>query len=193
MKPRYFKNSPILNYLLSMGFIVFLIVILVLMLVISRFVLSDVNPIGEHVKQTSDLLKGVDEVQKVVEKQIDENQNATLDKIINRKTQFDLNEISAEITDLNYYNVNENKSIITLFFDRKIHDINKTIYYVEIKNIEDLVKNEVLVYEEDGKIKTGNFISYLEKDNIVVIDIGDQNLIKKSIGDILGIVFYKND
>lgn len=192
MKSKKNENSPILNYLLSMGFIMFLIVIFVLMLLISRFVLSDVNPIGEHVKQTKDLLKDIDEVQKVAEMQIN-NQNVTAGQMFENSIHYHLNEISADITDMSYTNVHENKSIITLFFDRRIYVLDNYTYYVEIKNIEDLHKKGIIVFENDGINQTGEFISYLDKENIVVVNTGNDELLKISLGNVLGVVFYKNE
>ena len=181
-------NSPFLNYVLSIGFVAFLIVLLVTIVVISRFVLSDVNPLGQHVQNTKDLLDDVSEVQKAAELKID-NQTKSIRPIITHDSKVpEFNMIGAKILDLHHLNVNENKSILSLAFDREIF-IEENIYYFKIKNLTELHNREILLYKQNSEILEGEFIA-LNENGEVIIENQEKDSVKVDPMDLLGRVFY---
>ena len=56
------KNKDIINYFLTLGFIVLIIIFLSSIIIISRFVLSEDNSIGKYVINTQNLLEDIEEV-----------------------------------------------------------------------------------------------------------------------------------
>jgi hypothetical protein len=181
-------NPPALNYFLSIVFILFLVMVLVLMSLISRIVLSDVNPIGEHVKQTKDLLKDIDEVQKVAEKQIEEKQNETIIRT-DIESLSNLNSLEAQVIDINHRNVNENKSIITVFFDKEIFIIGGS-YYFEIDSAKELNRyDEIIFSDEEAELQKGIFVSKLEENDLILISYNEKS-IRINENDLRGSIFY---
>ncbi len=190
MAKKHKGNPPALNYFLSVVFILFLVMVLVLMSLISRIVLSDINPIGEHVKQTKDLLKDIDEVQKVAEKQIIDNQNETIigsDKI----SVLNLNNIGAKVTDLNHRNINENKSIITFFFDKQIFVFDNS-YYFEIESADKLNKYDEIIFYDGSELQRGIYYSEMKDNDELLINFEDK-LIRIEETQLRGDIFYTQD
>ena len=88
---------------------------LFIFLIVSRLVLSDTTPFGEHVITTKNLLEDIEKVEKAAS-QDSLNQNYTY-KQNNAFMKF--NYIYTNITDVSYKNFNENKSVITLMLDKE--------------------------------------------------------------------------
>lgn len=182
-------NSPFLNYVLTIGFVAFLIVLLATIVVISRFVLSDVNPLGQHVQNTKDLLNDVNEVQKAAEQKIENQTKTTPAAIVIQEVKTpEFNTIGAKVTGIHHMNVNENKSILTIFFDHDIY-IQNGIYYFKIKDLSELHNRELVLYRENTDLKTGQFMA-VNQDGDIIIQDDKENSVKINEMDLLGKIFY---
>ncbi len=184
------NQDTVIRYLLTIGFTLFIFVILFLFLIVSRLVLSDVTPFGEHVKTTQNLLEDIDKVEKAViqDPLIPENNTYT------EKNSFvKFNYVNINITSIAYTNINENKSIITLVLDKEIEKTQNELYYFKIKNLTTLEKGEIIVYDSlDPKL--AEFIEFEEELAIVAEkDLKTIHKIEKT--EILGRVLLnqKND
>ena len=155
---------------------------------ISRFVLSDVTPLGAHVIETKNLLEDISEVAIT-------NDNETIliteDSIEDYRFKFE----EFNITDISFYNVHENKSIVTMFFNSEVDHVNNSIFYTKIKDFTLIEKNNLLVYIGENELKTGKFQSIdYEIQKYTLIDTESDKIIDVEENDILGVVFHiKND
>ena len=145
---------------------------------ISRFVLSDVTPLGKHVQNTKNLLQDINEVEASTlqnENSTEDSQN--YDEIFRRE-----NKKIADITDIAYVNVNENKSIVTMFIKGEVQNIGN-IYFEIIRYPETLNKGDMLIYGIDKK--EGRFIA-IEKDLLIIYDFDNKKIEKISRDDFIG-------
>lgn len=174
------KNVRIINYLLSIGLILLVMVFIISLMTISRFVLSDVTPVGIHVLNTKNLLQDINDVEKA----------ASISSNLTSKLKGDsFNFIGFNVTDIAYVNVNKNKSIVTMFFDREIGNIGN-VYYVKIKNPDIIQKGEILIYENEG-IQIGEFVAITDGKELIVNNLEDDR-VEQILGiNLIGSVFYK--
>lgn len=175
------KNMKLINYFLSIGLTLLVVIFLISIITISRFVFSDVTPIGEHVINTKILLDDVNEVQKSKEEGV--NVSLTADDFLR------VSHLSLNITDFAYINVNEDKSIVTMFIDSEIGNIENTTYYVKIKDYGTLQRGEPVVYVGDW-YRTAEFLS-IRGTNAIVIDYEDDALVEIKVDDLVGRVLYQ--
>lgn len=175
------KNVMLLNYVLSIGLIILVVIFLVSLITISRFVLSDVTPLGAHVINTKSLLEGINEVERtaLLTNSTDSSQHNYLQ----------LNDIGFQVTDISYLNVNKNKSIVTMFFDSPIGSINDQVYYVEVKTVDSLIKNELLIFE-DVNTRFGKFVSVNDDGDLVVVNVETQKVDEINPSKLVGRIFY---
>lgn len=172
------KKESILNYFLILGFILVLVIFLSSIVLISRFVLSDVTPLGKHVQNTKDLLQDINEVEASTQ-QNENSSDITLnyDEIFIRK-----NHKIAEITNIARVNVNENKTIITMFIKAEVQNIDN-IYFEIVKDPSSLTKGDMLIYGIDKK--EGSFVS-IEDDLLIIYDFKNKRIEKISRDDFIG-------
>ena len=181
------RDEKIMNYFFSIGFILLIALILAVFVVMSRFVLSDVNPIGAHVKETKDLLSDVSQVEAAAVKNIGE---ANVSIIQGKEAQvIELNNLPAKISDISFINVNPQKTILTLFLDHNI-GMEDGMYYLKIGNKSELKKNDVLVYPTFEGLENGVLVAF-DDDGILVLRVNDNKLERIPQSEVLGKVFYK--
>ncbi len=193
-----FRKENYLNYLLTLGFILTIILFLVSITTISRFVFSNSNSIGQHVIDTKNLLENIDEVQ---------NSNLTNNKFISSNPNYGIdNKIIIEnknIIDYSYYNINENKSIISIRLNSNITK-KGNIYYIKlnesskIKNKENIVFLNPKILDEFGlkKISVGKIISIenqTDNTRYIILNIDNEEIVKiDNESLIIGKLLYYN-
>lgn len=196
------KNKDIyVNYLLTLGFILLIVTFLVTIISISRFVLSDSNSFTKHLKDTQNLLKDIDEVNK--DKNLSKNINQ-FDSNININNLYKLKVNNDRIIDYSDYNINQNKSIISFRINSDIKTY-KNIYYIQIENKSKLKKRQIITYtiDDSSNIRIGEFLEYKNQINnnnkksdyinktFVILDINTKKIINiQNQNQIKGILFY---
>lgn len=178
-------QEKVIRYLLTIGFTLFIFIILFLFLIVSRLVLSDTTLFGEHVKTTQNLLENIEKVEKAATQDPNLNENYTY-KQNNAFMKF--NYIYVNITDISYKNFNENRSVITLILDKEIRSIDNQIYYFKIENVSSLEKGEIVVYNL-AEPRVGEFLEFDENNNAVIANSDTKTIEKISSNDILGRIF----
>ncbi len=177
------KDSPFVNYFLTMAFVFLVVIIIISMISMSRYVFTEDTYFASHMKTTKNLLQNIDEVKKTSIETIDINETEV--RIPELENFLRINYNDFHITDMSYYNANENKSVLTVFFDSTIHSIGN-IHYLKIKNIEDLTRGTAIAYMIDNSAKIGLFISS-NGDKITIVDVENrQQVIDFEKEEILG-------
>ena len=181
------SDERLMSYFFSIGFILLIALILVIFVVMSRFVLSDVNPIGAHVKETKDLLSDISEVEKAATKNI-EDTNSTI--LIEREELplIELNNLPTKITDVSYLNINDHKAIISFAVTNNFGEENG-VYYLKINNNSDLIKNDVLAFLSFRGIEHGTLITQDNENELFMVRVGDK-IERIPQDEILGKVIY---
>lgn len=175
------QDERYLNYLFTLGFILLIVIFIVSIVLISRVVLSEKTTIGEHVKNTQLLLEDISQVEK--------NYNNTFTQSPNRFLKLELSDLN--VTDISYYTINENKSILTLILDSPIDKINN-IYFIKIKDFNKVKNNEILVYNFNENIKFARFIG-LENNLYIFSDLNNEKIEKVDKSQILGRLIYSKN
>lgn len=177
-------QEKVIRYLLTIGFTLFIFIVLFLFLIVSRLVLSDTTLFGEHVKTTKTLLENIDKVEKAATQDPNLEQNYTY-KQNNAFLRF--NYVYVNVTDISYRNFNENRSVITLIVDKNIYSTFDGIYYFKIENISSIEKGEILVYNSIEP-KVGEFLEF-EESVAVIANSESKSIEKINLEDIMGRVF----
>ena len=178
-------QEKVIRYLLTIGFTLFIFIILFIFLIVSRLVLSDTTPFGEHVITTKNLLEDIEKVEKAAS-QDSLNQNYSY-KQNNAFMKF--NYIYVNISDISYKNFNENRSIITLILDKEILSTNTGLYYFKIENVSTLEKGEIIIYDR-AYLKIGEFLEFEEEGKIAVFANSETKSVEKiETSEIVGRVF----
>ena len=175
------NQDTFIRYLLTIGFTLLIFIILFLFLIVSRVVLSDVTPFGEHVKSTQNLLEDIDKVEKAVIF----DSTKTINNTYSEKNSFlKFNYVYVNIIDSSYTNINENKSIITLILDKEIYKTQNNIYYFKIDNLTTLRKGEILVYDKTEP-KLAEFIEF-ESELVIIAEKDLKTIHKVNKDEIIG-------
>ena len=96
------------------------------------------------------------------------------------------------MTDISHYNVNENKSILTFILTSEIENVDN-VYYIKIKDLNAINKNEVLVYNFNEEVKSGEFLER-EDEMFVFTDLNEDKLERVHKTQILGrLIYNKNE
>lgn len=169
------KTQNLINYFFSVGFILLIIFFLTSMIAISRIVLTQNNSsISKHIIETNELISNATKIeQKVIKSQT----------LIFKSTNPNKNSINIKdfnISQINYININSNKTIITFFLKGPINKTNR-IYFKPQKNVK---KGDYILY---NKNKTG--IVYSISKNTTTILNKNQKIIKIENSKILGLIF----
>lgn len=165
------KSQKYLSYLLSIGFTMLIFLFLVVLVLISRVVLSDVSPVSEHVINTKNLLENIEEVEKVAHI----NSSASMEDFnqedierLYKKNSY----INEYVLDANHKNLKD-KSIFTVFFKEQIEKVNNA-YYFKLENASTLNKDDLIIYDND---KIGRVIGVGDKITSV-IDVENKRIIE---------------
>jgi hypothetical protein len=174
------KKDTLFNYVLSLGFILFLFLFLISLVMLSRFVLSDNNSnIQTVVSSTQDLLEEVETVTKNAEK------NTNLESL--SYVPFDVSLKKLGVIDSVYLNINSRGiSYVTLTINSTIEEYKG---YGIIKNEELLSKGTHIIYQEDN---TGIILSNND-DSFKVFDDEKLEVVEITKEDIIGIIILKLD
>lgn len=180
------NNQKLFNYALSIGFIVLIVVFIFSLVVISRAVLSDTNPIRDYVENTRSLLDDVSDV----EVQIDDVEGVQIDDRDLLRLKFNnYQENILEVADLN---INENKSILTVVLNSKI-GVRNNVYYLIVKNSSELNKGYEVVYEDiGGNLEFGKVFSVSGND-LKILNVDSKEILTINVNDILGKVLLKDE
>jgi hypothetical protein len=179
------KKEKVLNYFLSIGFILFLTIFLSLIVIMSRFVLSGVTPIGAHVQSTQTLLEDIEQVQKVASLNVADSSNTTIGRTGVFESYSSFNELDIEISKISYFNSEEDNSVISITFDGKVGS-SDGVYYLE-KSVGELVKGDFIAFKVNGILKTGKFLIL---NNGLIHVSSDDDILKINYNQILGEIFY---
>lgn len=171
------KSQRYLNYALSIGFTMLVFLFLVLLVLISRVVLSDFSPISEHVMNTKNLLENIEEVEKVTQN------NYSLESYELERLNKENSYFNVKVLDIHHRNLND-KSVLTVFFKYPIYNFNNR-YYFQIENISEMKIDDLVIYENN---KTGRVINIYEN-KIIIIDIDEKKIKEIDKNTILGKVF----
>jgi hypothetical protein len=179
------KKEKMLNYFLSIGFILFLTIFLSLLVIMSRFVLSDVTPIGAHVQSTQNLLDDIEQVQKAANLNIADSLNSTISRIAVHDSYSSFNELGVDISQVSYFNSEEDNSVISITFEGKV-GLSDGVYYLE-KFVYELKKGDFVAFKVNGILKTGKFLIL---NNDLVHILSDDEILKINTNQLLGKIFY---
>lgn len=174
-----------LNYFLSIGFILFLTIFLSVVVIMSRVVLSGATPISSHVQSTQNLLENIEEVQKAASLNVLENSNSSVPIKRVRESYSSFNELGVEIADISYFNSKQDNSVISISFDGKVGS-QDGIYYLE-KNISELIKGDFVAFKSNGILKTGRFL--IVNNDLIHVSAG-ADVLKINENQLLGKIFY---
>jgi len=172
-----------LNYILSMGFIILIIIFLSSIVFISRYVLSNSdNVIENHVKITQIFLDDIKEVESITK-----SDNLSLNSNIENIDFFKVNYNDFIVSKPHIINLKDNTSIFTFYINGEIGNVDNT-YYKKIKNLSVIDKKDIILYEESRvgivlEVKHEEVKVLNEKNNIVEVTSFDK---------ILGKVFFRN-
>ncbi|MFW5704374.1 MAG: hypothetical protein ACOCXG_00900 [Nanoarchaeota archaeon] len=167
------------NYGLTLLFIVVIIAFLLILVLMSRFVFSDVSPIGEHVLQTKDLLKNIDEVKS---RFTNESGGDFAD--------FNLNFASIPIGTVSVVNVNENRSFFSIELPGEVKRENE--YYYLNAEIGNLGKGDLVLFKREGELETGR-IATIENEGITVISLEDSEFYDLNKDNYVGVFLLKKN
>ncbi len=178
------KDDKLINYFLYIGYILILVIVISMFVLTSKIVFSNSTTLG-HVIETKNLLEDIEETQKVAEKNIEKNNNLTVD-LYERKYNF--NDFPSQIVDFSYLNINENKTFITLHITDNIKE-REGVYYFSNKSL--IERRDKIAYLKEFQIYIGEFIS--QKDN--TYNIKSKDAIEKvpQINVLGKILYIKND
>lgn len=184
MKTRTQKN--ITNYFLTICFILLIVVFVISLIAMSKLVLTGIDPIQRHVADTQTLLDDIQEVEKVTTDKL----NTTFDaSFLDESEYFEFNYKGFGVTDISYRNVNQNKSIVTFFFDKSIGEI-EGYYYVIVQNLSSLAQGDQLIYLSPEGTETGKYISHEEDGTIILGKTTSSQLRQVPKEWLLGKVFF---
>ena len=179
------KKEKMLNYFLSIGFILFLTLFLSLIVLMSRVVLSDVTQIGAHVQSTQSLLEDIEQVQKAATFNIADNSNSTLSRARVTERYSSFNELDVEISQVSYFNSKKDNSVISLTFKGNVGE-EDGVYYLE-KTVSQLVKGDFVAFRVNGILKTGKYLIF--NNDLIHISSSD-DIVKINENQLLGKIFY---
>ena len=181
-------KERLLNYAFSLGFVVIILLFLISIVLISRFVLEDASPIGEHVNTTRTLLDDIEEVERSVEisKELRSYDNFNIE-------QLKCNHYEQEVSDISYLNIHDNKSIISLVFDSPINVINNS-YYIKVNDANRLDVGDNIIIQKNGNIYYGQIFN-INDEGFKVINFENKGKMDIQFENILGkiIVRHEND
>jgi len=180
------KKEKLLNYFLSIGFVLFLTIFLSLIVIMSRFVLSGVTPIGAHVQNTQSLLEDIEQVQKAASLNV-ENRSQSLLVSGKREEYSSFNELGVDISQVNYFNSIKGNSVISITFDGEVGE-EDGVFYLTILPV-NLVKGDFVAFKVNGILKTGKFLVLDPNSGNLHISTEDE-LIKIKDKQLLGKIFY---
>ena len=173
------KSDRLVNYTLSMGLIILILLFLIAIVQISRYVLEDSNPVMGHVASTRDLLSNIEAVEKnVVTDNANFNNLRCADHLEN------------DITRIDTYNMPDGTGIVTYVFDSRVQRFNDT-YYLEVSGIDDIRVGEHIVFRKNDFNQ--GVIYAIENDVIKVVNFETKNSFELSINDVIGKVIVRLD
>lgn len=180
-------ETKLFNYILSIAFIVFIVLILGSLIFIGRYVLSEENVVGDYVTSTKSLLDDVNEV----DVPIDEVFSCT--NVDQRNIErFKFNSFEDSITGFSVLNVNKDKGIISFVFDSQIEQFGD-LYYIVLKDETRLEEGFDVVYvtEENG-FDYGRVFS-IENGGCKIFNAESKEVVNVAREDILGKVLFKDE
>lgn len=176
------NNEKLVNYFLTVGFVIILLIILVSLLMISRFVLSEDSNLQRHVLSTKTLLEDIEEVEKNT--RINETQESNNEEILIKEEVFS----NFDILDYDFRKIGD-KTVFVLHLNNTISQTNDYII-LNITNINQSHINSKIIYEN---AKTAVITQIKEDNEIEIYDINQEELklIKKE--NINGLILFKNE
>lgn len=175
------KQSRLVNYTLSMGLIILILLFLIALVQISRYVLEDTSPVVGHVTSTRDLLSNIEAVEKNVE------ESRILDNV-NFNNLRCTDHLEADIKRIDTYNMPDGTGIVTYILKDRVQRFNDT-YYLEVNSLDDLKIGEHIVFRR-SKFNEG-VIYDIEEETIKVVNFDTKNSYEISIKDVIGKVVVR--
>lgn len=179
------KKDKLLNYFLSIGFVLFLTIFLSLIIIMSRFVLSGVTPIGAHVQNTQSLLDNIQEVSKAASLNVD-NRSSLLVSGKYSEEYSSFNELRVDISDLSYFNSIEGNSVISITFTGEVGKDDGVVFMKTLPI--NLNKGDFVAFKVNGILRTGNFLVIDSSENIHIST--DTEAVKIRDKQLLGRIIY---
>jgi len=169
------NKDKLLNYTLSVGFILIIVLFLTSIILISRYVLADENAFQQHVVTTKNLLDDIEKVEKSVEnaEEVEFSQVSSIDK---KKT----HNYENNIVEHSYLNIKNDTSIISFKLNKNIKEVNNVLY-LEYKNSSEIEANEIILYNLNQK---GIVLS--KNESVTIFNIQKQDTEKIKFENILG-------
>ncbi len=163
-----------MSYLVTLGFIIFILLFLSSLVFLSRLVLSQDSEFGTYVSSTQDLLKEIDRVQREVN-------NVSLEK----NDQYLEFPSSLEVLDFSSLGVS-GKSYITFTLNRPTFIHNSTLYYVPNSTRDFDDGDQLLLFSNES--------SYvMKRDSTLLFYNRDEKMFAQGkFEDIRGVVLYEN-
>ncbi len=186
-------NENIFNYTLSIGFVFLIVVFLISLIGITKYSLSNENPVKEHVTSTKSLIDDINEVEKSVVKKEDESKT---EEVKTEPGDFFITNFDDEIADLSYLNmIKQQKGLVTFVFNSSI-GVYENIYYVSLSDKYSIDKKDIIIYHVDDLVKVGKVfdVQFIEDEGFykykVIDEVNHVDEIRKS--NIFGLVLFKN-
>jgi len=184
------NKDKLLNYTLSVGFILLIVIFITSIILISRYVLADENALQQHVVSTKNLLDDIEKVEKTFE-------NAEIIEVsstnFNQKNTINYQK---NIIEHSYLNIKENTSIISFKLNKEIKEINN-ILYLEYENLNEINEDEMILYNMNQKgiiLELENNENSINKTNyIIVFNFEKQDTEKINFENILGKIILDNN
>lgn len=133
------QNDKIMSYLVTLGFIIFILLFLSSLVFLSRLVLSQDSQLGSYVSSTQDLLKEIDRVQREV-----------LDVNITRNNTYISFPNNVSVNDMSSITTRSGKSYITFTLDRPTFIENSMLFF-EPLNINEIDDGNLVLLESGIK------------------------------------------
>lgn len=179
------RRDKLFSYLLFIGFILFVVVFLFLVLLISRFTLSDVDfrvKGAEDIEEAMMVVEDISFVEDAV-RIVEGVEGGVNESFFLGGLRF------LNVTDVSFLNVGENRGVFTVFFDRRIGK-SDGFYYVVLEDISEVGVGDKIVYAEAGESFVGGIVSF-EEDGLKVLDLVNREVVSVDERSVLGVVFFE--
>ena len=184
-------KDNLFSYVLTVGFVLLILVFLVFVVQISRFVLSDAIVIQEHVANTKGLLEDITEVEKFARVNNVDEKMVVLDNKDLNTTFFSFTNFERDIDSAAFVNMNENKGVLSIIFNSSI-GVDKGIYYLNVDNLNDISKDDMVLYRVDNGLDLRVARVFLVKDDVVsLFDVEESKSYKVGIDAIVGKIILR--
>ena len=170
------QRDTLMSYLVTLGFVIFLLLFLSSLVFLSRFVFSEDSQIGSYVNSTQNLLREVEQVQEEVFRE-----NLTQN---NSYIKFPKN---TQVEDMSALEIKDGKSFVTFKITKSTFIENSTLYFKPTHRDEIREGDEVLLNSGE---KVYVFYSGEQNSVFTFFDVENQENFQGNFKQIRGVKLY---